>query len=189
MPWASRWVLAGVAAHACAIGACRSPPGAVSSSSTAPSAAAAPSPAASPSSVLVPSSASPVVDHPVWVGAFRATTSDPYVDAEKKTRYRTRHVLLVVQPDHVFRVKLTDAPVDDLDAEGGCETRGRVVERGGRLWAVEEATTCTAVAPSPREVALKVERVDDCLLRWVHERGGLSGGVLELGLRRRACAR
>lgn len=190
------WVAASVVAHAASVSACRSEPGAAVSSSaaaTAPAAPSSPEAAAPPASVAAEPSAAPAASATrppaAWVGTFRATTSDPHLDAERKTRHRTRHVLLAVQPDGAFRVKLTDAPVDGLDTAGGCETRGHVAEREGRLLAVEESTTCGALAALPREVPLKIERVDACTLRWVHERGGLSGGVLELGLRRINCVR
>lgn len=184
------------AAVACVIAlpgvvACREPPTGRQAAASTQSVTAAPaaSPAV-PSVALPPASASavPAGVGDAWAGTFRATTSDPYVDEERKTRYRTRHVLLSVQRDGAFRVKLTAAPVDELDAAGGCETRGRLQQREGALWAVEEATTCAPIAKLPREVALKLEWADPCLLRWVHPSGGLSGGVLDLGLKKRDCA-
>lgn len=122
-----------------------------------------------------------------WVGTFRATTSDPFVDDERKTRYRTRHVLASIARDGSFRLQMTPSPVDDFDAQRGCETRGHLERRDQALFAIEDATTCPPIAKLPRAVALKIEQVDRCLLRWVHPSGGLSGGVLELGLRKRDC--
>lgn len=157
-------------------------------------ASATPTPSSSATSVTSSSatptpstSGTPWAPETAWVGLFRATLSDPFLDEERKTRYRVRHALLRVTPEGAFRVRIADRKPEDMNSPEGCETRGHLRQDGPRLVAVEEATTCPTLGRPPRELELQLTTSGPCLLRWLHPKGGLSGGLLELSGRREGC--